>query len=145
MMVAVLRLDVTQFRGPARWRWVLKDQDQATVAEHQVDVDTACWQFEAMQDLYAYLAWRAAPDRWLAHEAELVAEVGAWVGEHVFGPVGVALGQRSPATVRVVVPQEARIVAFYPLECAIVAGRPLALQRVGLVFDVGGPAGESDR
>lgn len=136
-MVAALRLEVTQFHGPARWRWVLKDQDQETVAEHQVDVDTACWQFEAMQDLYAYLAWRAAPDRRLAHEAELVAKVGAWVGEHVFGPVGVALGRRSPATVRVVVPQEARIVAFYPLECAIVAGRPLALQRVGLVFDVG--------
>jgi tetratricopeptide (TPR) repeat protein len=138
MMVAVLRLEVTQFHDPARWRWVLKDQDQEIVAEHRVDVDTACWQFEAMRDLFAYLAWRAAPDRRLAHEAELVAEVGAWVGEHVFGPVGVALGQRAPAAVRVVVPQEARIVAFYPLECAIVAGRPLALQRVGLVFDVGG-------
>jgi len=137
-MVAVLRLEVTQFHGPARWHWVLTDQDQEIVAEHRVDVDTACWQFEAMQDLYAYLAWRAAPDRRLMHEKELVAEVGAWVGEHVFGPVGVALGQRSPVTVRVVVPQEARIVAFYPLECAIVAGRPLALQRVGLVFDVGG-------
>ncbi len=137
-MVAVLRLEVTQFHDPARWRWVLKDQDQEIVAEHRVDVDTACWQFEAMRDLFAYLAWRAAPDRRLAHEEELVAEVGAWVGEHVFGPVGVALGQRSPAAVRVVVPQEARIVAFYPLECAIVAGRPLALQRVGLVFDVGG-------
>jgi hypothetical protein len=42
-MVAVLRLEVTQFHGPAQWRWVLKGQDQETVAEHQVDVDTACW------------------------------------------------------------------------------------------------------
>jgi hypothetical protein len=115
-MVAVLRLEVTQFHGPARWRWVLKDQDQETVAEHQVDVDTTCWQFEAMQDLYAYLAWRAAPDRRRAHEAELVAAVGAWVGEHVLGPVGVALGQCSPAAVRVVVPQDAlsKINPLYP-------------------------------
>jgi tetratricopeptide (TPR) repeat protein len=137
-MATVLRLEVTQFDGPAEWRWVLKDQSQETIAEHRVDIDTACWQFEAMQDLYAYLAWHAAPDRRLTYEAELVSEFGAWVGEHIFGPVGVALGQRSPAIIRVVVPREARIVASYPLECAIVAGRPLALQQVGLVFDVGG-------
>ena len=31
-MVAVLRLEVTQFHDPARWRWVLKDQDQEIVA-----------------------------------------------------------------------------------------------------------------
>ena len=136
-MVSVLRLEVTQFDSAAQWRWVLRDQDQETVAEHRVDVDAACWQFEAIQDLDEYLRWRAAPDRRLAHEAEIVAEIGAWVGEHLFGPVGVALGQRSPVTVRVVVPQEARIIAFLPLECAIVAGRPLALQQVGLVFDVG--------
>ena len=35
-----------------------------------------------------YLRWHVAPDRRLAHEAEIVAGVGAWIGEQVLGPVG---------------------------------------------------------
>lgn len=35
-----------------------------------------------------------------------------------------------------VVPSPAREIAFHPLELAAVAGRPLALQRVGLVWQV---------
>ena len=78
----------------------------------------------------------------MASEAALVAEAGRWIGQRVFGAVGLALAERAPAVVRVVVPGAARVVAFRPLELAMVGGRPLAAQGVTLVMQVAGrPAG----
>src|SRR2546421_597812 len=74
-------------------------------------------------------------------EARIVAEVGEWTGEQVFGAVGVAMFRVRPATVRVVVPaepEEARSLVFRPLELAHVAGRPLAVQGVTLVMQPDG-------
>jgi hypothetical protein len=31
------------------------------VADHEVQLDTACWQFEAFTGLAQYLRWRVAP------------------------------------------------------------------------------------
>lgn len=135
-MGQVLRLQVVEFAGPSQWRWLLTGADGSRIAEHEVNLDASCWQFEALQDLYGYLRWHAAPDRRLADEARIVAEVGRWVGEQVFGPVGSAMAARPPATIHVLIPEAAQIVALYPLESAIVAGHPLALQRICLVFDV---------
>ena len=51
------------------------------VADHEVRLDTGCWQFEAFTGLAEYLRWHASPDWRIAHEAEIVADVGAWIGE----------------------------------------------------------------
>jgi hypothetical protein len=81
-----------------------------------------------------------SPDRRIAHEAEIVGDVGAWIGEQVLGAVGAAMAAARPATVRVVVPAdppEAAQLMFVPLELGHSEGRPLAAQNVTLVMQHG--------
>ena len=145
------RLEVLEFRGPARWRWVLTGPDDEPVADHEVRLDPKCWQFAAFTNLLGYLRWHAAPDRRVEDEARIVAGVGEWIGTEVLGPVAGALYEARPATVRVMVPPEAEVLVFRPLELGHVRGRPLAVQDVTLVMQPGadgvaagraGPAGE---
>ena len=140
-----LRLEVADFAAPGgglAWRWVLSEPGGAFVADHRVRLEAGEPGYEAFTDLYGYLRWRADPEDRVASEAALVAEAGRWIGERVFGAVGRALAERAPAVVRVVVPGPARVVAFRPLELAVVEGRPLAAQGVTLVMQVAGrPAG----
>ena len=140
-----LRLEVTDFAAPGgglAWRWVLTEPGGAFIADHDVALDAGKPGYEAFTDLYGYLRWRADPEDRVASEAALVAEAGRWIGERVFGAVGLALAERAPVVVRVVVPGPARVVAFRPLELAVVGGRPLAAQGVTLVMQVAGrPAG----
>ena len=140
-----LRLEVAHFGGSGgdlTWRWVLTEPGGAFLADHRVGLVAGEPGYEAFTDLDGYLRWRADPEDRVASEAALVAEVGRSIGERVFGAVGLALATRAPAVVRVVVPESARVVAFRPLELAVVEGRPLAVQGVTLVMEVGGkPAG----
>ncbi len=129
-----LRLEARDFAGPARWRWVLTGPDGDFTADHEVRLDAGCWQYEAFTDLLGYLRWHAAPDRRDADEARIVAEVGEWIGAEVLGPVAAAMAGAGPATVRVMVPEEARVLLYRPLGLAHVNGRPLAVQDVALVM-----------
>ncbi len=122
-----LRLEVREFESLTRWRWALTTPGGALVADHEVRLDAGCWQYEAFGDLLSYLHWHAAPDRRAEDEARIVAEVGAWIGEQVFGPVAAAMVKARPATVRVTVPAEvegARSLIFRPLELAHVGASP---------------------
>jgi hypothetical protein len=131
----MLRLEVLDFEGPTRWRWRLTEAEGgAFVEDWDVRLDPAAWQFEAFGDLERYLRWRAAPDRRVESEAELIAAVGAWIGERVLGRVGRALVERAPVTVLLEVPEDAPLVAYRPLELGWVDGRPLSLQGVSLVL-----------
>ena len=38
-MGSVLRLDVRDYEGPTRWRWVLTDASGAFIADHEVRID----------------------------------------------------------------------------------------------------------
>ena len=132
-----LRLEARDFAGPGRWRWVLTGPGGVFVADHEVRLDTGCWQFEAFTGLARYLRWRVSPDRRIAHEAQIVTDVGAWIGEQVLGAVGAALAAARPVTVRVIVPTdppEAAQLMFVPLELGHSGGRPLAAQNVTLVM-----------
>ena len=132
-----LGLSVADFDGSGGglgWRWVLTEPGGAFVADHQVRLAPGEPGYEAFTDLYGYLRWRADPQDRVASEASLVAEAGRWIGERVLGAVGAALAARAPAVVRVVVPEAARVLAFRPLELAVVAGRPLAVQGITLVL-----------
>jgi hypothetical protein len=142
-VAAILRLEVTEFVGPARWSWRLSEQDGTFIAAHKVVLDTAAWQYKAMADLYQYLRLHAAPDRRLVEEARIVHLVGRWIGECVFGPVGAAIADRGPATIEVIIPETARAVAVYPLESAVVDQKALAVQGISLVLRVGEPAGRA--
>ena len=131
-----LRLEVRDYTDHANWRWVLTDDGNA-VGEHAVKLDDREWQFEAFRDLPGWISWHAAPDRYREDEARIVAEVGDWIGSRVLGPIAPALAGRRPATVRVVLPAEAVNLAFRPLELAHAGGRPLAVQGVTLVTQLG--------
>ena len=142
-MSADLLLEVREYVGPARWRWVLSGLDGTPIADHEVRLDVGSWQFEAFADLPGYLNWRAAPDRRAEDEARIVAEVGAWVGAPVLGRVGTAMLRARPATVRLRVPrapETARDLLFKPLELAQVGDRPLGLSGVTLVRETAGMA-----
>ena len=131
-----LRLEVREYADLTRWRWVLSESGKF-LADHEVRLDSATWQYEAFTDLLGYLSWHVAPDRRAQDEARIVGELGAWIGAEVLGPVATALADAAPATVRVIVPDEARAVAFRPLELAHASSKPLAVQDVTLVMDQG--------
>jgi tetratricopeptide (TPR) repeat protein len=133
-MAGLLRLEAREFLDLRRWRWVLTDASGAFVADHEVRLDPADWQFEAFADLPLYLQWHAAPDRRHDDEARIVGEVGEWIGSRVLGAVGPALLLRRPAAVRVVVPAEASALLLRPLELAYVDGKPLSVQDVTLIM-----------
>jgi tetratricopeptide (TPR) repeat protein len=136
-----LRLEVREFRDLTWWRWVLTDASGAFLADREVRLDAAAWQYEAFGDLRWYLQWHCAPDRRAEDEARIVGEVGAWIGTEVLGPaVAAALARRHPVTVRVVVPPEAEELLYRPLELAHANGKPLAVQDVTLVMEAGAGA-----
>jgi tetratricopeptide (TPR) repeat protein len=152
--MAELVLEVRDFEGPLRWRWVLTEPDGRFVADHEVRLDPDCWQYEAFGGLHEYLQWRVAPDRRVEHEAEIVGQVGEWVGTEVLGCVGPALVAKRPVAVRVVIPvapAAARHLMSFPLELAHVHGRPIAVQDITLVMQlgagraIGGASRTSDR
>jgi hypothetical protein len=134
-MTNVVRLELSDFISRAQWRWTLSDPT-GILAVHNVDLDIRCPEFEAMGDLHRFLSLNAAPDRRRENEAELIADTYRWIGERVFGDIGLELARRAPVIVHVVIPQAAEIVASYPLESAIVDGEMLAVRQVSLFFDV---------
>jgi hypothetical protein len=136
-----LRLEVREYQGPARWLWVLTGRDGELLVSHQVRLDVGRWEYDAFTDLTGYMRLHVAPDRRAEDEARIVAGVGEWIGEHVLGPVGPALAAARPATVRVIVPEEAGQLMFCPLELAHVDSVPVALQDVALVMQPGGRRG----
>ncbi|MBO3746603.1 CHAT domain-containing protein [Streptosporangiaceae bacterium NEAU-GS5] len=112
----------------------MTDSGGRFLADHEVRLQHNDWRFEAFTDLYTYLRWNAVPDRRLADEARILTDLGAWIGEHVLGDIGPAMVKARPDAVRVIVPSDARVLAFRPLSLGHVSGKPLALHNVPLVF-----------
>ena len=137
-MGEVLRLEVRDYVSPAQWRWLLTDVSGAIIADHEVRADEHSWQYEAFTDLQYYISSYAAPDSFAEDEERIVAEVGQWAGSQVFGPVAEALAKaarKAPVTVRVVVPDGAEALFFWPLELAYASDAPLAVQDVTLIME----------
>lgn len=131
-----LQLRVTEYEDETAWRWVLSDAAGAMLADHEVDLDRGAKGARAFFDLPGYLESYGA----IRSSEELLVEAGAWIGEHVFGKVAVALAKKlkEPATVvRVLVPEAAQGLLRRPFELAHVpvvdgVGKPLA--EVGIRF-----------
>jgi len=133
-----LILKVGRYQDPAHWDWTLTGTDGVFLADHQVRLDSGCWELGAVSSLPSYLWSHAAPDRRLAEETRIVAEVGDWIGEQVLGPIAQAMVAARPATVRVIIPREAAALLGWPLQLARVDGTPVALQDVTLVMEPSG-------
>jgi CHAT domain len=129
-----LTLEVRDYAGPHRWRWVLSEVDGGPIADHEVELDTGDPWCEAFARLRRYLGLHIDPARPLSSEAEIVDGAGRWIGQRVFGPVGDELVRRAPVTVEVRFPAEATGLMFRPWELAVVDDLPLACQDVSLVM-----------
>ncbi|MEU1516414.1 CHAT domain-containing protein [Streptomyces sp. NPDC005811] len=147
-----LTLTVDGFRSDAdgmSWRWLLTGPGGEFEADAEVRLRREEWQYDAFEDLYGHLSWRIDPERRTEREADVVREVGEWIGARVLGEVGVRLTRFAEdaigCTVRVILPQEARILAARPLEAAVIDGVPLRRNGVVFVHDVPAPGGAARR
>ena len=91
-----LQLRVTDYRDETAWRWVLEDAAGNFLADHEVALDREAKGARAFFDLPGYLDHYRAIDP----SDKLLAEAGAWIGEHVLGDVAAALATKlePPAT-----------------------------------------------
>ena len=114
------------------------------LADHEVDLGAAGGRgdpgWEGFTDFEWFLRWRAAVDRRLDSEAELVAQVGEWITRWALGPAVAEELARRPGPARLVVPPEAQMVAYRPWQAARVRGRMLAASGVTFVTDPAGRA-----
>ncbi|HII05984.1 MAG TPA: CHAT domain-containing protein, partial [Methanotrichaceae archaeon] len=135
----ILLLEVADFRDPQNWRWVLKDDSGNFLQDHEVSLDLRDPSYIALLDLQRYLDSHSSPDNRIADQKRLLDELSKWIGSNVFGKVANTLAKyRTPVTVRVLVPPEARGIAHLPLELAEVGDRPMALRDLSLVFEIAG-------
>jgi hypothetical protein len=141
MATPVLYLDAVEVRDRDHWRWVLKDDHGAFLADHVVALDRASSKYRGLFDLPGYLQQYAAPDKRKEEERLLARELGLWIAERLLGPnTGEAIAKRAKpvVAVRVRVPKNAEHILALPLDVAHFRGRPLFLQGVSFVFELAG-------
>ena len=112
-----LRLTVTDYLEATRWRWALHDGRGSFLADHSVRLDPTTREYRGFIDLSDHLEYH----RPIHPPEKQLEDLGAWVGQAVFGGLGQALWARrsSPAiAVQVVVPEAARDLLSRPFELA---------------------------
>src|SRR6266478_4351562 len=136
----LLTLEVIHFKDLQHWVWRLNNSRGRVLEEFTVDLDAGAPEYAAFLDLDTYLRANAAPDNYREDERKLLAEVGAWIGHSVLGPIAYRIIETgSPVVVRVVIPLEpasASALLYRPIELAYVRGQPLALRDVSFVFEL---------
>ena len=141
-ITSTLNLTVADYKDAAHWYWRLTDAKGNFLADQEVNLNPADSEYEGFLDLPSYLAIHAAPDRRREDETRLVRQVGEWMGQHFYGPIGEKiLDQGTPAIVHVQIPKHATGATgllYRPWELGYVRGKPLALQDVSLIFEVEG-------
>jgi hypothetical protein len=80
-----LTLTASDFQGPNRWYWQLCDSQGGPLADQEIKLDPACWEYAAYVDLYGYLKVHAAPDRRSEDERRILDGLGRWMGRAVLG------------------------------------------------------------
>ncbi len=116
-MPAPLRLTLTDYLDPTRWRWVLSDAKGGFLADHTVQLDPSTREYQGFVELTGYLNFyheAYPPERQLE-------DLGDWIGAQVFGGLRAKLWQHclKPARpVQVLVPQSAQDLLFRPFELA---------------------------
>jgi hypothetical protein len=116
-MPDALRLSVTDYVDPTRWRWVLSDGRGQFLADHAVRLDRASREYDGFVELGPYLDFY----RPIRQPEEQLRELGRWIGAQVFGGLRPVLAKqrRAPArAVQVLVPEPAQELLTRPFELA---------------------------
>ena len=132
--MSVFRLTVSGYQSPASWSWRLTNTRGTEVASRPVSLDTTAWQYQALLGLPAYVQAHAVDDQ---EQDRLVAELGDWIGTHVFGPDfprTLGMQRRQPKVVALEVPEDASDLLLLPLSAARFDARCLHDRLVTLVL-----------
>jgi pentatricopeptide repeat protein len=142
-MPQALRLTLTDYLDTTRWRWVLHDSRDRFLADHDVRLDPTTREYGGFRDLSTYLEFHKPihpPEKQLE-------ELGAWIGEKVFGGLREKLWARRtrPAVaVQVVVPATAKDLLSRPFELARFAdGTSFGEAGIRFVYGLDGTQGET--
>ncbi|GAA3857622.1 hypothetical protein GCM10022227_13770 [Streptomyces sedi] len=118
------------------WHWCLTTAEGLPLAEHTAVVAAASWQYAAFIDLHGYLSRTTTPDNRVVRQAQILDELGRWIADELYGPHILAHLLRHRAVVRLVIPYEARVLAYHPVDAAVHDGCPLLLRGVTTVLDI---------
>lgn len=144
-MSSPLRLVLTDYTDATRWRWTLYDGAGSFLADHSVRLDPTQREYAGFTDLSGWLDYNQP----IYPPAQQLAELGRWMGEHVFGGVRAALRERrkSPAVpVHVVVPRQALELLARPFELArFEDGSGFVDEGVRFIYQVERPARTADK
>jgi hypothetical protein len=139
----ILQLGMTDYLDATRWRWVLKDGSGCFVDDYEVHLDPTGRAYAGFVDLSSYLDYHQPI---IPPEAQL-AELGDWIGEHVFGKLRKALREQraSPAVaVQVIIPPQAGELLLRPFELARFAdGTGFLAAGLRFVYQLAGMPGPS--
>jgi hypothetical protein len=116
-MASPLRLTLTDYIDLTRWRWVLSDNRGHFLADHSVQLDPTSREYGGFLDLSGYLDYHQP----IYPPAAQLADLGAWIGDKVFGGLRDVLWKRRalPAVaVHMVIPEAARELLLRPFELA---------------------------
>lgn len=132
----MLDLLVVDYIGESQWTWRLLDESGNLLAEHRVRLDPGSTDLSLLMDLYGN-RWRLPPDpeQRAAEQQRLLDRVSDYAAAQVLGDVGRQISERTPVTVRVVMPPTAEGLLAMPLELARWPAGSLADQ--GTVFCYG--------
>lgn len=134
-----MHLHLHDYRAPNQWRWQLNDTAGNFLADHEVRLDETAAEYRGYTDLPGYLAHYGGAYGEIRPHEELLEELGAWLGQQVFGGLRAALldNQNFPATpIHVHLPAAAQALIQAPLELAHLDGRPLAQQGIRFIYRV---------
>jgi len=128
-----LVLAVSEYRDPDHWRWELKDAKGNVLADHTVALDSNEREYLGFVNLAAY----ANSYRGAYTYREILDQIGAWMGEHVFGNLRAKLRERlTPPTtiVQVNVPRNSTEFTTRPFELAHLDDKPLVAHGIRFVY-----------
>jgi hypothetical protein len=128
-------LTLTDYQSATRWRWILSDGNGNCVADAEVELDAGAIEHRGFRDLPAYLRDFSVTRT----ERDLLHEVGAWAGQHVFGGLASTLRARRPAPatpIRMVIPAAAQDLVFRPFELAHLDGKSFAERGIRFVYQI---------
>lgn len=133
----MLTLTLTAYRDASQWDWRLDDAKGSYLADGEVRLNHKDVAYRGVENLPAFLHDFSSPTR---TEADLLGEVGAWMGRHVFGSLANALGKRAqlhaPVPIRLILPPPAQELVFRPFELAHLDGKTFAERGIRFVYEV---------
>jgi tetratricopeptide (TPR) repeat protein len=134
-MPTLLHLTITDYLDATRWRWVLKDHRDCFLADHNVHLDPTTREYRGFRDLSKFLDYHKP----IHPPEQQLEELGAWIGEKVFGGLREKLWENRalPASaVRVLVPPVAKDLLSRPFELARFADG-MSFRQAGVRFVYG--------